>query len=1227
MRRLTASVILIGASLAVGLGAQGAGTTARVAPVSKGLIVGRVVDAVTSAPIPSVIVSLAGVPLDSSIRVLADSQGRFLFRNVPKGSFTLRATIGGSVQNTGFVWAGGFGPQVGPYLNGGYGQRRPGGLLQSIDLADGEQNADVVIRLWKGGSIDGTVFDEAGEPLVDVVVAAPRRTSDGRLLNGPTVRTNDRGAYHFGTLVPDDYVIVVPQLQGAMPSDTNDTLSATPNKPVSARLANTMAPNFSGGIAVGSSLITTTVSMNTNVLTPVPRGDVMHIYQTTFAPSATSLATATTVRVGAGEARAGVDVTMLPVRPVAVSGTVRDDLGPLSNFGVRLFTREEPGTVPLDLGWTSTDASGRFIFPLVPPGTYRVAAQRYATTQFGADVVLPPPGPPRAADRMGASSEQVITVGDRDVTDIALQLRLGVQVSGRVEFRGSGNRPSANAIRELLVFLSPFEPISHMYPIRPHSMRIDARDGFAFRDIPPGRYVLTVNDSPDASLLSVSVAGKPVAERPVVIGTANLSDVTIELTDRPAEVTGTARSRTGAPDPDASVVLFPTDRNRWSEIRTGARMFRSARVSKTGAFTVRPVLPGEYFITAVADDATADFPEPKFLEALALVATTVRVGTGDKQNVALTTVDAPVVKAPSIFVDGAVADELVAHGPFVDDSANASRPVTPVLIGIVTTDETQARPLRHAIVTATAAEIPGPRQVVTDDEGRFVFSDLPPGRYSLVAEKAGYVKTFYGSKRPGGTPGTPVAVLAGQPPPNIAIRVPPGAVIAGTVRDQFGTPVSSAEVSVKQSVVVNGRRRMSDVPNLRVPVTSTDDQGRYRIYGLPPGEYAVFCSLPTLNYGSVRETNSADVDAVLRELRTGGSAAVTSAPPRQITLSGGYLPGVPDADSAQLIPLGVGEERAGADILIGALHALTVSGTSLGPGGRPMRNIMIAVVNRATGTRIGSGGVIMPGTDGRFGLSALPPGRYTLMGRAAENNAGETDDMPYFAETEFVLSDQNISGIVLQFERGVTVTGRIVPPANAAAGAVANVRLAATPVESYQSLVPARVIATTRADGTFIFDGVGPGSWRVTGASLPQNWSLRSAMLDGRDTLDVPFEIRLGQPVIDLVVTMTDQVTELNGAVLDASGRPTSEYSVLAFSTERALWATAPRRVSGAARLSSDGHYRIRGLPPGEYYLAVLTDFDPARSSDVSLLESLIPSAVKVTIGEGERKTQDYRIR
>jgi hypothetical protein len=296
LQRLVAFIALTASALASGTGAQAQSKPGAAAPPVKGLIVGRVVDAASGAPIPSVIVSLSGAPLTSSIRVLTDAKGQFMFRNVPKGSFTLRATTGGNVQNTGFTWTG-FGPQIGPYLAGGYGQRRPGGLFQSIDLADGEQIGDVVIKLWQGGSIEGTVRDGAGEPLVDVFVAASRRTADGRLVGGPSTRTDDRGAYRLATLIPGDYIIVVPQMQAAMPAATSETLAAATNRPMSSQLANSLAPVFTGGVAVGGSLVGATTATMGNALLPVPQGDALHVYQTTYAPSTTLLSAANPVKL------------------------------------------------------------------------------------------------------------------------------------------------------------------------------------------------------------------------------------------------------------------------------------------------------------------------------------------------------------------------------------------------------------------------------------------------------------------------------------------------------------------------------------------------------------------------------------------------------------------------------------------------------------------------------------------------------------------------------------------------------------------------------------------------------------------------------------------------------------------------------------------------------------------------------------------------------------------
>jgi len=1240
MRRL--ATFLVGAGFVVGLAAQSPATPPPAPP--SGVIVGRVLDAATNTPIPNVIVALATAQgprlvtalTDGQGRFLAltDGQGRFLFRNVPKGTFTLSATIGGTgYAPSGFLVTGGS-PQIGPYLNGGFGQRRPGGQLQTFDVDDGARIGDVVIKLWKGGSIDGTVVDEAGEPLVNVVVAAAKRSTDGRLLSGPSTRTDDRGAYHLGTLVPGSYVVVVPQVQAAMPTATSETLAAPPDRLMGSTLSNTAAPPFAGGIRVGGSAISTTTDFITSAVVPVPRGDAFYVYQTTFAPSATSLDQASNVAVHAGDEIAGVNISMQPVRAVAVSGTLSDDLGAVPHFGVRLMPREAAdGSDLFDVATTSTDARGRFTFPLVPPGSYRVIAQRLATTRFtdGPEAAVQPS---RVADRSGASAEQDVAVGDRNLPDLALQLRLGVQVSGRVEFRGTGNRPSADQLRLFNISVALLQPLSRVFYNVSQSGRLGAGDEFVIPGIAPGRYVIFETIIPGWTLLGVTIGGRPLTDRPFTVETTDMTDVVFEFTNQPSEITGVVRNRAGAPDPDAGVLIFSTDRMRWREARSATRTFRAARVSKTGAYRLPAVLPGEYFIVAVPDEATADFPDTKVMEALAAVAKTVRIGPGEKSVVALTTSEIQPPKFPLVVQDtrGPLTGESSGYGPFVPEASDElvvqalpTAPAGAVLSGLVTTDETPGRPMRHAIVTATGAEIIGPRQVVTDDEGRFAFSDLPPGRYSLVAEKPGYVKTYYGSKRPGRGPGTPVAMIAGQPAANVVIRVLRGAVIAGTVRDPFGAPVASSQVIVKQAVVVNGQRRMIDVPNLLVPNATTDDQGRYRIYGLPPGEYTLFCGGGSASYSGVRETNSVDVEAALRDMSAAGARppATTPPEPRQVSIRAGYFPGVPDPASAQFLTLAAGEERTGADIVTRLVRSMRVTGVAIGPGGAPMQNVSVAIVNAGEGTLWGSPGLIRPGPDGRFVVPPLTPGHYALIGRAGENGGNELAKMMYSGAVEFFLNDQDLSGIVLQFERGVTVSGRMVPPTGATAADLARVRLSMKAVDARASFAPAPPPAVIQPDGTYLFDGIGQGTWRVTGV-LPAGWSLRSAILDGRDTLDAPLEVRSGQPVLDLTVTLTDRPSELSGTLSDADGRPTSEYSMLAFSTDRSLW-TVPRRVSGAVRLSSDGRYRIVGLPPGEYYVTAITDFEPMQLGDASFLESLVSASAKVTLGEGERKTFDLK--
>jgi hypothetical protein len=787
------------------------------------------------------------------------------------------------------------------------------------------------------------------------------------------------------------------------------------------------------------------------------------------------------------------------------------------------------------------------------------------------------------------------------------------------------------------------DPVSRL-PNVSRSGRVDGDGNFVIQDIPAGRYMLWTNAFAGWTMSEITIAGRPMLDRGLAIDTADITDITIVLTDQPAEISGTVRDRQGAGDSNAGVYMFPTDRTQWHDARGNLRTVRAVRVSRKGDFRLTAVPPGEYFVAALADEEAANFPDERFLALLAGVAKTVTVRAGDKPAVQLTTSTIPQIgrsahAARLAFSADAPPSAPVPHGPVVWDEADAIEMTPPTatsgsaqagvasltLSGVVTTDATPAQPLRRVLITVTGAELQGSRQAVTDDTGAFAVSDLPPGRYSIVADKPGYVKTYLGSKRAGYPPGSPVDVVAGRPV-TVVIRMPHGAAIAGTVRDQFGAPMASAQLVVKRPIVVNGRRQMLDVANVPVVRATTDDQGRYRFYGLPPGEYSVFCFSM---YSGVRETTPAEIDSAVRDVQAPAPAPgrVTAPPPdpRPVTVVAGYLPGVPEADGAQILTLAAGEERLGADFTTRMVRVARVSGISLGPDGGPATNALIAVVNAGDRTLSISPGGIRPGADGKFSVAALQPGRWALVGRAGNNGAPESDPLLLSGEVEFVVGEQDVTGVVLQFDRGVTVSGKIVAPPGATLPDVTKARLTLANVDGLAAFGFAPPPALVQADGTFRFASIGPGKWRLAGA-WPNGWSLRSAMLNGHDTLDVPFEVSAGQAVSGLEVMITNHPAEIAGTLRDAQGRPTSAYSMLAFSTDRSFWSTAPRRVSGAVRLSSDGKYRIVGLPPGEYYLSAISDFEPVQLSDAAFLESLVGQALRVTLLEGETRTQDLRV-
>jgi hypothetical protein len=70
---------------------------------------------------------------------------------------------------------------------------------------------------------------------------------------------------------------------------------------------------------------------------------------------------------------------------------------------------------------------------------------------------------------------------------------------------------------------------------------------------------------------------------------------------------------------------------------------------------------------------------------------------------------------------------------------------TGVIAGVVITADERQQPVRRVSVLLASGQIVTPRTVVTDDAGRFEFTAVAPGSYTLVGQKPAWVPAVYGS--------------------------------------------------------------------------------------------------------------------------------------------------------------------------------------------------------------------------------------------------------------------------------------------------------------------------------------------------------------------------------------------------------------------------------------------------------------------------------------------------
>jgi hypothetical protein len=182
--------------------------------VGKATLRGRVVAADSGQALRKAQVRIFAGELRENRMTTTDADGRYEFKELPAGRYTVSANKGS-------------------YVGLSYGQQRPFEPGKPLEILEAQTVEKVDFALPRGGVITGRIVDEFGEPLADAQVAAQRYQNIGgrRRLTpaGRPATTNDIGEFRLFAIPPGQYYLSATlRNMGGMVGDSDDRSGYAP---------------------------------------------------------------------------------------------------------------------------------------------------------------------------------------------------------------------------------------------------------------------------------------------------------------------------------------------------------------------------------------------------------------------------------------------------------------------------------------------------------------------------------------------------------------------------------------------------------------------------------------------------------------------------------------------------------------------------------------------------------------------------------------------------------------------------------------------------------------------------------------------------------------------------------------------------------------------------------------------------------------------------------------
>lgn len=523
-------------------------------------------------------------------------------------------------------------------------------------------------------------------------------------------------------------------------------------------------------------------------------------------------------------------------------------------------------------------------------------------------------------------------------------------------------------------------------------------------------------------------------------------------------------------------------------------------------------------------------------------------------------------------------------------AAQAATDQTAVTIGGRVVNSETGEVIRKAEVTLapTAERKDSALVATTDDAGLFRFANITDGLYRLTVEKEGFVAGGYGETKPDDEL-TLLKIKAGDRMQDITLRLFPGGTISGRVLDPDGDPLPEAQVIGWTKHLVRGE--MTSVQSIG---TVTNSAGEYRMEGLKKGTYYV--STDPESWG--RALNTIPVDRAgnptkMRELVT-------------------YFPGTMAMDDAQPIHIEGGQEQSGIDIRIQRGPVLSVKGRIAGITNPVSKYELSGTVPMGFGWSSISAKML---PNGDFTVEGLAPGKHTLT--LLENGPNGSQ---IIAETELVLADQDVTGVVITPFKPAELRVRVVREGDTedtplTAGSVFLVPLTG-PRNKWNN-----GSAYEPQNGIYSMHSVRPGKYQLMFTNAPACCYLKSVESGGR-SLD-PESIDIAENAnLDLLVTYSPNVATVTGDVEVPPDRPPGSFHVLRIEEDTASGQDKVHSVN----LDQSFHFSIERLRPAKYLLFAVEDEDSELWSNSNFVKLMQDNAAAVELHEKQQATVHLKI-